>query len=243
MIYSSGVHHIREFYWGTRETLLPVYTSVEKAVEKNPNAGAVVNFLIVVQIIAEGVLERYAQLKGALVIGRAIVSGSSCAAKSAKWKSTARSMPVGIRDVDWSITKPASISGERRPELIYPITEISDVFKSKADIGVILQPGQPSLFGWLWHYLGYESVTRRNRPHLVTCIWAVDDWASAQGGIRWGIAPRELINKSSKPNKPNEYPNRRGFISGFDAAFLSSRSIRPDSVSSLGNRSQYQTSQ
>ena len=34
MIYPFGGHHIQKFYWGTKETLLPVYTSVEEAVKK-----------------------------------------------------------------------------------------------------------------------------------------------------------------------------------------------------------------
>jgi ATP citrate (pro-S)-lyase len=44
MIYPFGGHHIQKFYWGTKETLLPVYTSVDEAVAKHPEVDVVVNF-------------------------------------------------------------------------------------------------------------------------------------------------------------------------------------------------------
>lgn len=44
IIYPFGGHHIQKFYWGTKETLLPVYTSVEEAVKKHPDADVIVNF-------------------------------------------------------------------------------------------------------------------------------------------------------------------------------------------------------
>ena len=44
MIYPFGGHHIQKFYWGTKETLLPVYTSVAEAVGKHPDVDVVVNF-------------------------------------------------------------------------------------------------------------------------------------------------------------------------------------------------------
>jgi ATP citrate (pro-S)-lyase len=44
MIYPFGGHHIQKFYWGTRETLLPVYTSVDEAVKKHRDVDVVVNF-------------------------------------------------------------------------------------------------------------------------------------------------------------------------------------------------------
>ncbi|KAH8102341.1 hypothetical protein DFH11DRAFT_1552652 [Phellopilus nigrolimitatus] len=80
MIYPFGGHHIQKFYWGTKAALLLVYTSVEKAVKKHPDADVVVNFapsrsvysstldimrfssqIKKVAIIAEGVPERHAR--------------------------------------------------------------------------------------------------------------------------------------------------------------------------------------
>ena len=44
MIYPFGGHHIQKFYWGTKETLLPAYTSLKEAVSKHPGVDVVVNF-------------------------------------------------------------------------------------------------------------------------------------------------------------------------------------------------------
>ncbi|KIO21410.1 hypothetical protein M407DRAFT_245492 [Tulasnella calospora MUT 4182] len=100
MIYPFGGHHIQKFYWGTKETLLPVYTSVKEAVEKHPDADVVVNFassrsvfsstleimtfpqIKAIALIAEGVPERHAReilhlarSKNVLIIGPATVGG------------------------------------------------------------------------------------------------------------------------------------------------------------------------
>ncbi|KAH8116187.1 ATP citrate lyase isoform 2 [Phellopilus nigrolimitatus] len=101
MIYPFGGHHIQKFYWGTKEALLPVYTSVEEAVKKHPDADVVVNFassrsvysstldimrfssqIKAVAIIAEGVPERHAREilflakeKDILIVGPATVGG------------------------------------------------------------------------------------------------------------------------------------------------------------------------
>ncbi|KAF8325767.1 ATP-citrate synthase [Cantharellus anzutake] len=100
MIYPFGGHHIQKFYWGTKETLLPVYTSVKEAVQKHPDADVVVNFassrsvysstldilsysqIKAIALIAEGVPERHAReilhlskAKNVLIIGPATVGG------------------------------------------------------------------------------------------------------------------------------------------------------------------------
>ncbi|TFK47509.1 ATP-citrate synthase [Heliocybe sulcata] len=100
MIYPFGGHHIQKFYWGTKETLLPVYTSVDEAVSKHPDVDVVVNFassrsvysstldilkfpqIKAIALIAEGVPERHAREilhiakgKGVLIIGPATVGG------------------------------------------------------------------------------------------------------------------------------------------------------------------------
>lgn len=100
MIYPFGGHHIQKFYWGTKETLLPVYTSVGEAVSKHPDVDVVVNFassrsvysstleclefpqIKALALIAEGVPERHAREilwkakeKGVLIIGPATVGG------------------------------------------------------------------------------------------------------------------------------------------------------------------------
>ncbi|KAK8847415.1 hypothetical protein IAR55_005273 [Kwoniella newhampshirensis] len=100
MIYPFGGHHIQKFYWGTKETLLPVYTSVAEATKKHPDVDVVVNFsssrsvyastldilthpqIKSIGIIAEGVPERHARellhlavKKGVIIIGPATVGG------------------------------------------------------------------------------------------------------------------------------------------------------------------------
>jgi ATP citrate (pro-S)-lyase len=100
MIYPFGGHHIQKFYWGTKETLLPVYTSVDEAVKKHPDVDVVVNFassrsvysstleiltytqIKAIAIIAEGVPERHAReilhvakSKSVHIIGPATVGG------------------------------------------------------------------------------------------------------------------------------------------------------------------------
>lgn len=100
MIYPFGGHHIQKFYWGTRETLLPVYTSLAEAVRKHADVDVVVNFassrsvysstlecleypgIRAIALIAEGVPERQAREllwrakeKGVLIIGPATVGG------------------------------------------------------------------------------------------------------------------------------------------------------------------------
>jgi len=105
MIYPFGGHHIQKFYWGTKETLLPVYTSLDEAVKKHPDVDVVVNFassrsvysstlelltysqIKAIAIIAEGVPERHAReilhlavSKGVLIIGPARLAESNLAA-------------------------------------------------------------------------------------------------------------------------------------------------------------------
>ena len=100
MIYPFGGHHIQKFYWGTKETLLPVYTGFTEAIAKHPDVDVVVNFassrsvysstleclefeqIKAIALIAEGVPERHAreilwkaQAKGVLIVGPATVGG------------------------------------------------------------------------------------------------------------------------------------------------------------------------
>ena len=100
IIYTFGGQFVSKLYWGTSETLLPVYQSTEKAIAKHPDVDTVVNFassrsvyastmelmeysqIKSIAIIAEGVPERrareilhYASKKGITIIGPATVGG------------------------------------------------------------------------------------------------------------------------------------------------------------------------
>lgn len=76
IIYTFGGQFVSKMYWGTSETLLPVYQEVSKAISKHPDVDVVVNFassrsvysstmelmenpqIKTIAIIAEGVPER-----------------------------------------------------------------------------------------------------------------------------------------------------------------------------------------
>ncbi|PGH17086.1 ATP-citrate synthase subunit 1 [Polytolypa hystricis UAMH7299] len=100
IIYTFGGQFVSKMYWGTSETLLPVYQDVNKAMAKHPDVDTVVNFassrsvysstmelmncpqIKSIAIIAEGVPERrareilvVAKEKGITIIGPATVGG------------------------------------------------------------------------------------------------------------------------------------------------------------------------
>ncbi|KAF3361148.1 hypothetical protein VdG1_00757 [Verticillium dahliae VDG1] len=100
IIYTFGGQFVSKMYWGTSETLLPVYQEVPKAIAKHPDVDTVVNFassrsvysstmelmefpqIKTIAIIAEGVPERRAReiahkaaKKGITIIGPATVGG------------------------------------------------------------------------------------------------------------------------------------------------------------------------
>jgi len=101
MIFPFSGNHYLKFYWGTEETLIPVYQTVEEAVRKHADTSVIVNFasfrsvnetvmsmleysyqIKTIAIIAEGVPEsqtrainKAAELKGVGIIGPATVGG------------------------------------------------------------------------------------------------------------------------------------------------------------------------
>ncbi|KAK9695733.1 ATP citrate lyase subunit 1 [Basidiobolus ranarum] len=101
MVYPFGGNHNQKFYWGTKETLVPVYKSLDEAIHKHTDVDTIVNFassrsvysstieimqyseqIKSVAIIAEGVPERrarqilhLAEKRGVLIIGPATVGG------------------------------------------------------------------------------------------------------------------------------------------------------------------------
>ena len=100
IIYTFGGQFVSKMYWGTSETLLPVYQDVQKAFAKHPDVDTIVNFassrsvysstmelmnipqVRSIAIIAEGVPERRAREimvaakeKGITIVGPATVGG------------------------------------------------------------------------------------------------------------------------------------------------------------------------
>ena len=86
IIYTFGGQFVNKMYWGTSETLLPVYQDVEKAMAKHSDVDTVVNFassrsvyqstmelmeypqIKSIAIIAEGVPERVSVLSVELLV-------------------------------------------------------------------------------------------------------------------------------------------------------------------------------
>ncbi len=100
IIYPFGGQFVSKLYWGTKETLIPVYQSIDTAIEAHPEVDVVVNFascrsvysstlellqhpqLRTIAIIAEGVPERRAReilykakKKNVTIVGPATVGG------------------------------------------------------------------------------------------------------------------------------------------------------------------------
>jgi len=100
MIYPFSGNHFQKFYWGSTETLIPVYEKMQEALQRHPEIDVMINFasfrsvypsvnealqfkqIRTIPIIAEGVPERrtkeliqQAQAKGVTVIGPATVGG------------------------------------------------------------------------------------------------------------------------------------------------------------------------
>lgn len=101
MVFPFSGNHYMKLYWGTDETLIPVYTTIEEAVSKHPETSVMINFasfrsvfetvtealkysaqIKTVAIIAEGVPESQTRLinknaadKGVGIIGPATVGG------------------------------------------------------------------------------------------------------------------------------------------------------------------------
>ena len=44
MVFPFNGNHYVKFYWGTEETLLPVYTTIKEALEKHPAVIIFINF-------------------------------------------------------------------------------------------------------------------------------------------------------------------------------------------------------
>ncbi|CDO69080.1 hypothetical protein BN946_scf184992.g29 [Trametes cinnabarina] len=162
MIYPFGGHHIQKFYWGTKETLLPVYTSVAEACKKHPDVDVVVNFASSrmqfghAGSMANSDMET-ADAKNAAMRAAGFIVPDTFEDLPEVLKQTyerlvsngtikpqpEREPPVIPMDYKWAqelglIRKPAAfistISDERGQELLYAGMRISDVFKE--DIGV-----------------------------------------------------------------------------------------------------------
>ena len=104
IINPTGADSFSKFFFGTREILIPIYKTIEKAAEKHPNADVMINFasfrsaapsteealaipqLRTIVIIAEGVPERRTKL----VTAKAKALGKDNHWSSDSWRNKSR---------------------------------------------------------------------------------------------------------------------------------------------------------
>lgn len=73
IIYTFGGQFVSKMYWGTSETLLPVYQEVAKAVGKHPEADVVVNFASSRSVYSSTMeLMEYPQIKTIVIIAEGV---------------------------------------------------------------------------------------------------------------------------------------------------------------------------
>lgn len=73
IVYTFGGQFVSKMYWGTSETLLPVYQQVEKAMEKHPDVDVVVNFASSRSVYSSTMeLMQYPQVKTIAIIAEGV---------------------------------------------------------------------------------------------------------------------------------------------------------------------------
>lgn len=73
IIYTFGGQFVSKMYWGTSETLLPVYQDVEKAMAKHSDVDTVVNFASSRSVYSSTMeLMEYSQIKSIAIIAEGV---------------------------------------------------------------------------------------------------------------------------------------------------------------------------
>ena len=73
IIYTFGGQFVSKMYWGTSETLLPVYQEVSKAMAKHPDVDVVVNFASSRSVYSSTLeLMEYSQVKTIAIIAEGV---------------------------------------------------------------------------------------------------------------------------------------------------------------------------
>ena len=81
IIYTFGGQFVSKMYWGTSETLLPVYQDVNKAMAKHPDVDTVVNFASSRSVYTSTMeLLEYPQIKSIAIIAEGVPERVSDAA-------------------------------------------------------------------------------------------------------------------------------------------------------------------
>ncbi|KAH7320093.1 citrate synthase-like protein [Stachybotrys elegans] len=107
IIYTFGGQFVSKMYWGTSETLLPVYQETEKAMAKHPDVDVVVNFASSRSVYSSTMeLMEYPQIRTIAIIAEGVPERVSCAAPR-----RAREIAHVARKKGVTIIGPATVGG------------------------------------------------------------------------------------------------------------------------------------
>src|SRR5436305_2413953 len=82
IIYTFGGQFVSKMYWGTSETLLPVYQSIDKAMAKHSDVDTVVNFASSRSVYSSTMeLMEYPQIRSIAIIAEGVPERVSCMPK------------------------------------------------------------------------------------------------------------------------------------------------------------------
>ncbi|QSL65632.1 hypothetical protein MERGE_002945 [Pneumocystis wakefieldiae] len=213
IIYTFGGQFVSKMYWGTKETLLPVYQSVAVAVSKHPDVDVVVNFassrsvysstmeffeypqIKTIAIIAEGVPERHsreishkARALGVVIIGPATVGGIK--AGCFKLGNTGGMMDNIVAS---KLYRPGSVgyvskSGGMSNELNNIISQVTDGVYEGISIGGDRYPGTT----FIDHLLRYEADSKCKILLLLGEVGGVEEYSVIEA-VKNGTIKKPLV--------------------------------------------------
>ena len=97
IIYTFGGQFVSKMYWGTSETLLPVYQDVSKAMAKHPDVDTVVNFASSRSVYSSTMeLMNCPQIKSIAIIAEGVPE-RVCSASTASSRSLANETSVPVK--------------------------------------------------------------------------------------------------------------------------------------------------
>ncbi|KAG5513877.1 hypothetical protein PMAC_000499 [Pneumocystis sp. 'macacae'] len=213
IIYTFGGQFVSKMYWGTKETLLPVYQSISDAIGSHPDATVVVSFassrsaysstieflgysqIKTIVIVAEGVPERHsreilykAKERGVVIIGPATVGGIK--AGCFKLGNTG-----GMMDniVSSKLYRPGSVgyvskSGGMSNELNNIISNVTDGVYEGIAIGGDRYPGTT----YIDHLLRYEADPKCKILLLLGEVGGIEEYHVIEA-VKSGLIKKPLI--------------------------------------------------
>ncbi|KTW28461.1 ATP-citrate synthase subunit 1 [Pneumocystis carinii B80] len=213
IIYTFGGQFVSKMYWGTKETLLPVYHSTSVAISKHSDVDVVVNFassrsvysstmelleypqIRTIVIIAEGVPERLsreisykARALGVVIIGPATVGGIK--AGCFKLGNTGGMMDNIVAS---KLYRPGSVgyvskSGGMLNELNNIISQVTDGLYEGIAIGGDRYPGTT----FIDHLLRFEADPKCKILLLLGEVGGVEEYSVIEA-VKNGIIKKPLV--------------------------------------------------